>query len=97
MKRHPTTGFSGTNDSRELLPLSVNHLDLPAQKHTNGLVLEYLLRDENEVTSIPPKDSSATDAEQLLSLIIGMPKEVQVILDVGAQILELGNLEIAQQ
>ncbi|KAL8296078.1 hypothetical protein RB600_001523 [Gaeumannomyces tritici] len=97
-KKYPTTGFSGTNDSRELLPLSVNHLDLPDQKHTNGLVLEYLLRDENDVVSIPPReDSSVSDAKLLLDLIVEMPDEVQVILDVGAQILELGNHEVAQQ
>ncbi|KAL8377073.1 hypothetical protein RB595_007964 [Gaeumannomyces hyphopodioides] len=97
-KKYPTTGFSGTNDSRELLPLSVNHLDLPDQKHTNGLVLEYLLRDENDVVSIPPReDSSVSDAKLLLDLIVEMPDEVQVILDVGAQILELENHEVAQQ
>ncbi|KAL8364190.1 hypothetical protein RB601_009770 [Gaeumannomyces tritici] len=97
VKVHPTTGFSGTNDSRELLPLSVSHLDLPEQKHTNALVLEYLLRDENDVISIPSRgtSSSDTDAEQLLNLVVGMPKEVQVILDVGAQILELSNFEVA--
>ncbi|KLU86149.1 hypothetical protein MAPG_05168 [Magnaporthiopsis poae ATCC 64411] len=97
-KVHPTTGFSGTNDSRELLPLSVRHLDLPEQKHTNGLVLEYLLRDENSVVSIPPRrGSSASDAELLLDLVVNMSDEVQVILDVGAQILELGNAEVAKQ
>lgn len=40
---HPTAGFSGTNDSRVTLPLSVMQLDLPEQNHTNALVLEYLL------------------------------------------------------
>ncbi|KAL8375542.1 hypothetical protein RB599_002029 [Gaeumannomyces hyphopodioides] len=97
-KVHPTTGFSGTNDSRELLPLSVNHLDLPDQKHTNGLVLKYLLQDENSVISIPPRQGSpASDAELLLSLVVNMSDKVQVILDVGAQILELGNAEVAQK
>ncbi|EJT76895.1 hypothetical protein GGTG_06809 [Gaeumannomyces tritici R3-111a-1] len=97
-KGYPTTGFSGTNDSRELLPLSVNHLDLPDQKHTNGLVLKYLLQDENSVISIPPRQGSpASDAELLLSLVVNMSDEVQVILDVGAQILELGNAEVAQK
>ncbi|EJT69150.1 hypothetical protein GGTG_13259 [Gaeumannomyces tritici R3-111a-1] len=98
-KVHPTTGFSGTNDSRELLPLSVDHLDLPDQKHTNGLVLKYLLQDENGVTSIPPRQGSpALDADLLLSLVVNMQDdEVRVILDVGAQILELGNAEVAQK
>jgi hypothetical protein len=36
IKTHPTTGFSGTNDFRKVLPLSVEHLDLQEQKHTNA-------------------------------------------------------------
>jgi hypothetical protein len=95
-KAHPTTGFSGTNDSRKVLPLSVEHLDLPEQKHTNALVLEYLLQPENTVKLMPPRDASGSDAERLLTLVKDM-KSVRVILDVGAQILELSNLEVAQQ
>src|SRR5690606_22325482 len=33
-KQHPTTGFSGTNDSRYVLPLSIRQTDLPTQLHT---------------------------------------------------------------
>ncbi|KAK0958647.1 hypothetical protein LTR54_018502, partial [Friedmanniomyces endolithicus] len=62
-KALPTTGFSGTNDSREVLPLFVEQIDLPAQKHTNALVLDYLLLDENSVSEIP----APTDAEVLIS------------------------------
>lgn len=39
VKRHPLTGLSGTNDSREVLPLSLEQLELPTQMHTNALVL----------------------------------------------------------
>jgi hypothetical protein len=28
VKVHPVTGFSGTNDSRRLLPIDISHLDL---------------------------------------------------------------------
>lgn len=45
----PTTGFSGTNDSRFLLPLSIEQNDLPQQKHTNALVLKHLLHPGNSV------------------------------------------------
>jgi hypothetical protein len=45
IKTHPVTGFSGTNDTLHLLPLTVKHLDLPSQSHTNALVLQYLLQD----------------------------------------------------
>ncbi|KAF2149714.1 hypothetical protein K461DRAFT_329009 [Myriangium duriaei CBS 260.36] len=49
VKTNPTTGFSGTNDSKLLLPLDVHHLDLKEKRHTNALVLEHLLRSENTI------------------------------------------------
>ncbi|KAE8351981.1 hypothetical protein BDV28DRAFT_149490 [Aspergillus coremiiformis] len=98
VKNHPTTGFSGTNDSRKVLPLSVEQLDLPEQMHTNALVLEYLLQPENHVVPIPPRDEKQqSDAEVLLSLVRTMNPLAQVILDVGAQVLELTNAEVASE
>lgn len=38
-----TTGFSGTNDTRLLLPLSIKQKDLEALTCTNGIVLRNLL------------------------------------------------------
>jgi hypothetical protein len=97
-KVHPTTGFSGTNDSRHLLPLDVHHLDLEEQRHTSALVLAHLLQPENKVTYIPrPKHTDISDAIILLHLVTSMEPQVQVILDVGAQILELCNVEVAQE
>ncbi|CAG8972326.1 hypothetical protein HYALB_00001729 [Hymenoscyphus albidus] len=97
IKTYPTTGFSGTNDSRHLLPLSVQQLDLPEQEHTNALVLEYLLGDENSVELLPQRDGSTeSDAEFLLATVSKMVPAVRVILDVGAQILELDNLQVAK-
>jgi Protein of unknown function (DUF3638)/Protein of unknown function (DUF3645) len=98
IKTHPTVGFSGTNDSRVTLPLSVEQLDLPEQNHTNALVLEYILRPENAVTLLPARDnnSSRSDAELLLGRVVHLDPPIQVILDVGAQILEMTNLEVAQ-
>ncbi|KAK4495018.1 hypothetical protein PRZ48_013345 [Zasmidium cellare] len=90
-----TTGFSGTIDSRLLLPTDIKHLDVPEQKHTNALVLEYLLEPQNGVHLMSAGQASS-DAEHLLSAIMQLDPPVQVILDVGAQILELGNLEMAK-
>ncbi|KAI6407953.1 hypothetical protein MCOR23_001607 [Pyricularia oryzae] len=90
-------GFSGTNDARELFPLSVTHLDLPSQKHINALVLNYLLKDDNHMSLIPHRTTTGNDADQLFIMVIKMQQEVQVLLDVGAQILELGNLQVAKQ
>ncbi|RKU49507.1 hypothetical protein DL546_008613 [Coniochaeta pulveracea] len=97
LKAHPTTGFSGTNDSRHLLPLSVKHTDLPDQKHTNALVLKHLLQPENSVCLMSAStEPQLSDAERLLQLVMDLPQPAQVILDVGAQILELSNVQVAE-
>ena len=95
-KANPTVGFSGTNDSRDTLPLSVSQLDLPEQNHTNALVLEYLLRHENSVAYLPQQvQPSKSDAQVILDLVLDLDPPAQVILDVGAQILELSNHDVA--
>ncbi|GAB7355484.1 hypothetical protein MBLNU459_g5980t2 [Dothideomycetes sp. NU459] len=98
IKRNPTTGFSGTNDSRSVLPIDVKQLDLPEQRHTNALVLEYLLQPENSVAPVlHSSNTSGSDAERLLKMTMTLDPPVQVILDVGAQILELENVAVACQ
>ncbi|KAE8440778.1 hypothetical protein EG329_006578 [Mollisiaceae sp. DMI_Dod_QoI] len=98
IKTHPTTGFSGTNDSRKVLPLSIEHLNLPEQEHTNALVLEYLLQPENSVAVMQPcRNAHTSDAQALLFMVMEMKPTIQVILDVGAQILELSNVDVAKE
>ena len=96
-KVHPTTGFSGTNDSKYILPLSMSQCDLPAQLHTNAGVLECLLRPENTFTHAM-KDSGreSLDADSLLKAVIDAEPPVRVILDVGAQVLEWKNEQVAE-
>ncbi|KAL2068505.1 hypothetical protein VTL71DRAFT_14842 [Oculimacula yallundae] len=91
-KAHPTTGFSGTNDSRYILPLSVIQHDLPAQLSTNAAVLKCLLRPENSFVDVTQHSRSGfLNAYVLLDLAISLDPPVRVILDVGAQVLELQN------
>lgn len=97
-KTNPTTGFSGTNDSKHLLPLSVDYLDLDEQRHTNSLVLLHLLQPENRVELMPPSSApQCSDAVRLLQLAVKMEQPAQVILDVGAQVIELSNIEVAAE
>ncbi|KAF1962412.1 hypothetical protein CC80DRAFT_400484 [Byssothecium circinans] len=42
-----TTGFSGTNDSRHQLPMTIKQNDLPKLAYTNAEVLSYLLLPRN--------------------------------------------------
>lgn len=73
------TGFSGTNDLKKVLPLSVEHLDLREQKHTNALDLEYLLQPENSVASMPERgEGLVSDAERFLDFVTTMVPAVQV-------------------
>ncbi|KAF4967332.1 hypothetical protein FSARC_5098 [Fusarium sarcochroum] len=96
-KANPTTGFSGTNDSRYVLPLDIKQLDLPEQKHTNALVLDYLLRPENGIALMPSElQGVAFDSQTLLRVVAEMSANTRVILDVGAQVIDLDNLEFSK-
>jgi hypothetical protein len=98
IKDHPTTGFSGTNDSRYVLPTDIKQLDLPEQKHTNALVLGYLLQSQNGVTLVPQEAKGTPfNSRILLDMISGMDTQTRVVLDVGAQVIDLNNLEFAKQ
>ncbi|KAF3221818.1 hypothetical protein TWF679_007032 [Orbilia oligospora] len=95
-KLHNTTGFSGTNDNRHLLPTSIKQLDLPQQTHTNSLVLMNILREENDIVIKAQGYNSKLNAAGILGLIVEQDPKIQVLLDVGAQILELNNKEVAR-
>ncbi|KAK7031604.1 hypothetical protein R3P38DRAFT_2521728 [Favolaschia claudopus] len=88
-----TTGFSGTNDNRYLLPLSIEQCDQASQLHTNALVLHHLLRPENRQVVC----TESEDAMGLLRRVVGQNPPVRVLLDVGAQVLELQNVEVAKE
>jgi hypothetical protein len=91
-KNHPTTGFSGTNDSRYLLPLSISQSELPEQLHTNATVLHCILQPINTYEVI----ASSEGIEGFLQLISTALPPVRVVLDVGALVLELRNHEMAR-
>jgi hypothetical protein len=96
-KDHPMTGFSGTNDSKYVLPVAVKQRDLPQQLHTNAAVLDCLLRPENTVDSLFTSGVEVLDAQVLLQMAIKSEPPIRVILDVGAQILELRNEDVAKK
>ncbi|KAG1761304.1 hypothetical protein EDD22DRAFT_985840 [Suillus occidentalis] len=92
-KRHLTTGFSGTNDNRYLLPSSIVQHDLDYQRSTNARVLAFLLRPENNCYRPIP---SGQKVQCFIDTLIAQTPEVRVLLDVGAQMLELRNQELAE-
>ncbi|KAI1347711.1 hypothetical protein F5Y01DRAFT_318465 [Xylaria sp. FL0043] len=90
-----TTGFSGTNDNRLLLPLTISQRDLPELQHTSAEVLSYLLQDRNRkfhtiVHSQPDKTKEECFLRDLKM------NGVSVLIDAGAYISEMSNEELAQ-
>ncbi|KAH9040265.1 hypothetical protein EDB83DRAFT_2228304 [Lactarius deliciosus] len=96
-KTNVTTGFSGTNDNRYLLPTSITQEDPVSQLSTNALVLEYLLQPENNHYECTEGIKGEREsAKAFLRRLIGQKPEIRVLLDVGAQMLELQNEELAR-
>lgn len=96
-KVHPTTGFSGTNDNRYLLPGSMTQLETTAQLNTNARVLSYLLQKENSYMYTAGPNNERLGVQALLKILAHNPekRQIKVLLDVGAQVLELRNHEVA--
>lgn len=94
-QRPITTGFSGTNDNRTLLPLNIEQRDLPGLTHTNAEVLTYLLQRRNRryVLAADYRGRRLTEYD-FLKLI--RRHRIKMLLDAGAQILELDNFSLAK-
>lgn len=92
-----TTGFSGTNDSRVVLPHSIQQRDLLELQHTNAMVLNLILRQENrQYIHASGLSGKKLTVEELLSLICKQDRVINVLIDVGAQVLEATNVQLAQ-
>ena len=96
-KMNVTTGFSGTNDNRYLLPTSITQEDPNFVLGTNALVLQNLLRPENDHYECTEGDKGERQsATAFLKRLVKQDPEIRVLLDVGAQMLELQNEELAR-
>jgi hypothetical protein len=96
-KKNLTTGFSGTNDNRYLLPTSITQKDPKFVLGTNALVLQYLLCPENNYYECTEGDNGEREsATAFLQRLVNQDPEIRVLLDVGAQMLELQNEELAR-
>lgn len=90
-----TTGFSGTNDNRRLLPLTIRQDDMASLSHTNAEVLTYLLQDRNRKYMVAAdRTGGRLTEEQLLRKI--SHEGIRVIIDAGACILEMDNMSLAK-
>ncbi|KAJ7144287.1 hypothetical protein C8R44DRAFT_973870 [Mycena epipterygia] len=91
-KTHFVTGFSGTNDGQYLLPTSIEQRDPLDQLSTAAKVLSYLLQQESkEYRCIEGRST-----KDFMQLLVAQDPEIRVLLDVGAQMLELQNPQLAE-
>jgi hypothetical protein len=95
VKTNLTTGFSGTNDGRYLLPTSMVQDDPVQQQSTNAKVMGYLLQPEND-HYLPYVTDILSAATHLLDIVVEQNPDIRVLLDVGAQMLDLENEKVAQ-
>ena len=86
------TGFSGTNDTQLLLPVHILQYDLPELRKTDAIVLNNLLRPENDHYQYLP---ISTNSDQILKEIVNSESMTHVILDVGALFVDGTNRQIA--
>ncbi|KAN0088621.1 hypothetical protein V8E55_005678 [Tylopilus felleus] len=91
------TGFSGTNDGRYLLPLHIIQRDPEHQHGTNAKILSYLLQPKNDHDMcMTHQNGERRTTNEFLSLLVAQEPEIRVLLDVGAQMLDLHNYELAR-
>jgi hypothetical protein len=89
-----TTGFSGTNDIRDMLPLTIKQQDLPSLAHTSAEVLSYLLQPRNRgYVVLTDYRGWRLSEEGLLVRLTDMG--IRVLIDAGASILEMTNKQVA--
>jgi hypothetical protein len=89
-----TTGFSGTNDGKRMLPLTIHQDDLPSLAHTNAEVLTYLLQPRNRRCFNASSRGSRLSERDLLKMI--SEEGFRVFIDAGAQILEMDNFTLVK-
>lgn len=82
-----STGFSGTNDNRMLLPLTIKQDDLESLHQTNAEVLTYLLQSRNREYHRAPWQTNRE--EKLLEDL--SRKGIRILIDAGAYVLEQDN------
>lgn len=86
------TGFSGTNDTKNILPRPIAQNDLEELESTNENVRKILLQPDNRCYLKLPSNVSA-------GLIINelLLRDIQVLLDAGALMLEFNNKQVARE
>ncbi|KAM3477573.1 hypothetical protein MY5147_002645 [Beauveria neobassiana] len=94
-ERSLTTGFSGTNDNKRILPQTIKQNDLRKLLYTNAEVLCYLLESRNAGCHLTAVNGVRFGEEDTLRFL--RDKGIRVLIDAGAHILEMENHEVARK
>lgn len=91
-----TTGFSGTNDNRMLLPLTIQQDDLASLRQTSAEVLSYLLQPRNRAYQViaDSRSKRLTEADLLHQL---HAQGIRILIDAGPYILAMDNKTLAKK
>jgi hypothetical protein len=89
-----TTGFSGTNDNKRILPQTIKQDDLPNLLGTNAEVLCHLLESRNRGCYLAAEGRVRFDEKGTLRFLCA--KNIRVLIDAGAHILEMENQDVAR-
>ncbi len=93
-ERSLTTGFSGTNDNKRILPQTIKQDDLPKLLYTNAEVLCHLLEKRNADCYLTAVAGVRFDEPATLRFLCD--KRIRVLIDAGAHILEMENQDVAR-
>ncbi|KAJ4252346.1 hypothetical protein NW762_010944 [Fusarium torreyae] len=89
-----TTGFSGTNDNKKILPRTIRQNDLPTLIQTNAEVLVHLLEPRNQ-KCFQAIDRNGRHLNEIGILELLRNNGINILIDAGAQILEMENHQLA--
>ncbi|KAF2221649.1 hypothetical protein BDZ85DRAFT_240143 [Elsinoe ampelina] len=89
-----TTGFSGTNDNRIILPSSIQQEDLPSLVSTNAEVLGYFLEERNHGYHHAADGDVRLTENAFLKRLAQM--KIRVLIDAGAYVMEMDNNTLAE-
>ncbi|KAM0234985.1 hypothetical protein ACHAP5_009889 [Fusarium lateritium] len=89
-----TTGFSGTNDNKRMLPQTIKQDDLPSLIQTNAEVISYLLEPRNQ-KCYKAVDTNGRHLTERGLLELLHQENINILIDAGAHILEMENHNLA--
>lgn len=79
------------------MPTSVTQRDIDHQRGTNARVLAHLLQSKNSFyTLISDTNGQRRTTLEVLKMVVEQQPQIHVFLDVGAQILDISNHQVAK-